>query len=114
MSHPWAFALQPAEVGVGQSGGGVGGRLGGESVGLLGGADPTGDGIGVDGEDGGHGLARSPVGGGAHRLPAAFQFGGGSGWSTHDRLEGRRAKKEIGRREKTARFSARRSGTIFR
>jgi len=57
---------------------------------LAGGADPAGDGVGVDAEDGGHGLAGLPVGDGPHRLPAAaFQFVRGSEWSAHDRLEGR-------------------------
>ena len=85
--------FEPAEVGVGQSGGGAGRRRGGQPVGSAGGADPAGDGVRVDAEDGGHGLPRLPLGNGANGLPAAaFQFGGGSDWSAHDRFESRRVK----------------------
>ena len=49
----------------------------------------------MDAEDGGGGPAGLPVGNGADRLPAAaFQFLRSSGWSAHDKLEGRGTKKD--------------------
>ena len=78
-------AFPPAEVGVGQSGGGSGRRFGGESVGSAGGAGPAGDGVRVDAEDGGDGLAGLALGEGADGLPAAaFQFVRGSVRPAHD------------------------------
>ena len=80
--------FQSAEVGVGQTWGRAGLRLGIQATGLAGRPDPAGDGLDVDAEYPGDGLAGLAVGHGLYRpLAAAFQFVSGSNGSAHTQLD---------------------------
>jgi hypothetical protein len=81
-------SFQPTEVGVGQTWGGAGLRLGVQAAGLPSCPDPAGDGFDVDAEHPGDGLAGLAVGDSLYRpLAAAFQFVSGSNGSAHTQLE---------------------------